>query len=138
MRLLDKNGYDYHIDSVGMDPTRRALFKKAIQQPNGIVILTGPTGSGKTTTLYGAINFISKPGINISTVEDPIEYHITGVNQTQVNAATGMTFAHSLRTPFAAGPRRYHGGRDARSRDRGDRNKVITHRTPCTQYPAHK
>jgi len=59
MRLLDKNGYDYHIDSVGMDPTRLALFKKAIQQPNGIVILTGPTGSGKTTTLYGAINFIS-------------------------------------------------------------------------------
>jgi len=104
MRLLDKNGYDYHIDSVGMDPTRLALFKKAIQQPNGIVILTGPTGSGKTTTLYGAINFISKPGINISTVEDPIEYHITGVNQTQVNAATGMTFAHSLRTLLRQDP----------------------------------
>ncbi|MBN1575030.1 MAG: type II/IV secretion system protein [Chitinispirillaceae bacterium] len=104
MRLLDKSSYDYNLDSIGMDPGRMALFKKAIQQPNGIVILTGPTGSGKTTTLYAVINYIRKPGINISTVEDPIEYNITGVNQTQVNLATGMTFAHSLRTLLRQDP----------------------------------
>jgi type IV pilus assembly protein PilB len=104
MRLLDKNGCDYRLDSMGMDPTRLALFKKAIQQPNGIVIMTGPTGSGKTTSLYAAINFIKRPGINISTVEDPIEYNMAGVNQTQVNLATGMTFAHSLRTLLRQDP----------------------------------
>lgn len=104
MRLLDKNGFNYNLEAMGMDAPRLALFKKAIQQPNGIVIITGPTGSGKTTSLYAAINFIRKPGINISTVEDPIEYNMTGVNQTQVNAATGMTFANSLRTLLRQDP----------------------------------
>lgn len=104
MRILDKGNYDYSLDSIGMDPPRLQLFKKVIQQPNGIVILTGPTGSGKTTTLYAAINFIKKPGINISTVEDPIEYNMTGINQTQVNPVTGMTFAHSLRTLLRQDP----------------------------------
>ena len=104
MRILDKGNFDYSLDSIGMDPPRLMLFKKAIQQPNGIVILTGPTGSGKTTTLYAAINFIKKPGINISTVEDPIEYNMTGINQTQVNLATGMTFANSLRTLLRQDP----------------------------------
>jgi type IV pilus assembly protein PilB len=104
MRLLDKNSYDFNLDSIGMDPLRLARFKKSVQQPNGIVILTGPTGSGKTTTLYAIINFIKKPGINISTVEDPIEYNMTGINQTQVNLATGMTFAQSLRTLLRQDP----------------------------------
>jgi type IV pilus assembly protein PilB len=72
--------------------------------PNGIVLLTGPTGSGKTTTLYGILSFLHNPGVNISTVEDPIEYNITGVNQTQVNVTTGMTFAHSLRTLLRQDP----------------------------------
>lgn len=104
LRLLDKSSFDYSIDSIGMEPNRLSLFKKTVQQPNGIVLLTGPTGSGKTTTLYGIINFIRKPGINISTVEDPIEYNITGVNQTQVNPSIGMTFAHSLRTLLRQDP----------------------------------
>lgn len=104
LRLLDKSSFDYSIDSIGMEPARLSLFKKAVQQPNGIVLLTGPTGSGKTTTLYGIINFIRKPGINISTVEDPIEYNITGVNQTQVNPTIGMTFAHLLRTLLRQDP----------------------------------
>jgi type IV pilus assembly protein PilB len=104
LRILDKESFDYRLESIGMDPTRLVMFKKAIQMPNGIVLLTGPTGSGKTTTLYGVLNFIRDPGINISTVEDPIEYNITGVNQTQVNLATGMTFAHSLRTLLRQDP----------------------------------
>jgi type IV pilus assembly protein PilB len=104
MRLLDKNAFDYQLESLGMDPQRLAIFKRAIEQPNGIVLLTGPTGSGKTTTLYGAINYIKRPEVNISTVEDPIEYNIAGVNQTQVNQATGMTFANSLRTLLRQDP----------------------------------
>jgi len=104
LRLLDKSGADYSLENIGMDPVRLALFKKAVSLPNGIVLLTGPTGSGKTTTLYGVINYIRKPGINISTIEDPIEYNIMNVNQTQVNLATGMTFAHSLRTLLRQDP----------------------------------
>jgi type IV pilus assembly protein PilB len=104
LRLLDKNAEDYTIDSIGMDAGRLMLFKKAVGMPNGIVLLTGPTGSGKTTTLYGVINYIRKPGLNIATIEDPIEYNITGVNQTQVNQHTGMTFAFSLRTLLRQDP----------------------------------
>jgi type IV pilus assembly protein PilB len=104
LRLLDKSGADYAIDNIGMDAKQLLLFKNAIAQPNGIVLLTGPTGSGKTTTLYGVINYIRKPGFNISTIEDPIEYNITGVNQTQVNLHTGMTFAFSLRTLLRQDP----------------------------------
>ncbi len=104
LRLLDKNQLSISLDTIGMDPQRLQLFKKAIQMPNGIVLITGPTGSGKTTTLYGAINHIKRPDINISTVEDPIEYNITGVNQTQVNTLIGNTFASSLRTLLRQDP----------------------------------
>ena len=104
MRLLDKRGFDYRVDTVGLEQERLALFKRALELPNGIVVITGPTGSGKTTSLYAAINYIKKPGINISTVEDPIEYNIPGVSQTQVTLATGMTFAASLRTLLRQDP----------------------------------
>jgi type IV pilus assembly protein PilB len=87
-----------------MDPVRLDYFKKAVSMPNGIILCTGPTGSGKTTSLYAAMNYIRSPGINISTVEDPIEYNITGVNQTQVNTITGMTFANALRTLLRQDP----------------------------------
>jgi len=104
LRILDKTSFDYNLQSIGMDPPRLALFKKAIGMPNGIILLTGPTGSGKSTTLYAVINYIRRPGVNISTVEDPIEYNIPGINQTQVNTATGMTFANSLRTLLRQDP----------------------------------
>lgn len=104
LRILDKSGFDYNLEAIGMDPTRLAQFKRAVQLPNGIVLITGPTGSGKTTSLYGVMNFIRRPGVNISTVEDPIEYNIAGVNQTHVNPAIGMTFAQSLRTLLRQDP----------------------------------
>ena len=104
LRILDKNASDYSLESTGMEPALLAMFKKAVQMPNGIVLLTGPTGSGKTTTLYGVLNFLKKPDINISTVEDPIEYNIPGVNQTQINPIIDMTFAKLLRTLLRQDP----------------------------------
>jgi type IV pilus assembly protein PilB len=104
LRLLDKSNYSITLDSIGMDSERLSVFKKALSMPNGIILFTGPTGSGKSTSLYAAINHLKRPDINISTVEDPIEYNITGVNQTQVNQYTGMTFANSLRTLLRQDP----------------------------------
>lgn len=104
LRILDKGAFEYSLDAMGLDPSRLALFKRSISMPNGIVLLTGPTGSGKTTTLYCGINYLRKPGINISTVEDPIEYNIRGVSQTQIHPNIGMTFAHTLRTLLRQDP----------------------------------
>jgi type IV pilus assembly protein PilB len=104
LRLLDKSSFNFNLETIGMDQKQLSLFRRAIQMPNGIVLITGPTGSGKSTSLYGVINYLKKPGLNISTIEDPIEYNITGVNQTQVNTLTGVTFASSLRTLLRQDP----------------------------------
>lgn len=104
LRLLDKSSFDYNLESIGMESNKLALFKKAIQLPNGIVLITGPTGSGKTTTLYGVINYLRKPGVNISTIEDPIEYNMPGVSQTQVKPDIGLSFASLLRTLLRQDP----------------------------------
>ncbi|MBD3392884.1 MAG: type II secretion system protein GspE [Chitinivibrionales bacterium] len=104
LRILDKTSFEFTLENLGMEDKRLGLFKRAIQMPNGIVLLTGPTGSGKTTTLYGGINYLKKPGVNISTVEDPIEYNIPGVNQTQVKPEIGVTFAGALRTLLRQDP----------------------------------
>lgn len=104
MRLLDKGSFDYSLENIGMDSKRLAMFRKAIQMPNGIVLITGPTGSGKTTTLYGVINYLKQPGVNISTIEDPIEYNISGVSQTQVKNEINLTFANLLRTLLRQDP----------------------------------
>lgn len=104
LRLLDKGSQNFNLENIGMEPSKLAIFKKAIQLPNGIVLITGPTGSGKTTTLYGAINYLRQPGVNISTIEDPIEYNIKGVSQTQVKPDIGLTFANLLRTLLRQDP----------------------------------
>jgi type II secretory ATPase GspE/PulE/Tfp pilus assembly ATPase PilB-like protein len=80
------------------------LFKDKIAQPNGIVLVTGPTGSGKTTTLYAALNTLKSPHVNISTVEDPIEYNLTGINQTQVKPEIDLTFSSMLRALLRQDP----------------------------------
>ena len=104
LRLLDKTSLNFKLESIGMDATKLSLFKKAIQLPNGIVLITGPTGSGKTTTLYGVIKYLRKPGINITTIEDPIEYNIQGISQTQVKTDINLTFANLLRTLLRQDP----------------------------------
>ncbi len=98
MRLLDKSSVLLSLESLGMTKTDLARFQQLIKAPYGIILVTGPTGSGKTTTLYSALSILNQPGINIITVEDPIEYQINGISQMQVNSKIGLTFASGLRT----------------------------------------
>jgi general secretion pathway protein E len=104
MRLLDKDQGLRSLDSLGMSAELLDRFKTSLRTPNGIVLVTGPTGSGKTTTLYAALNLLNDQSRNILTVEDPIEYAIEGVGQTQVNAKIGMTFAAGLRAILRQDP----------------------------------
>ena len=97
MRLLDKANVLFTLPQLGMDERSFGLFKGLIDRPHGIFLVTGPTGAGKTTTLYAALNAIVGPGLKVLTVEDPVEYHLTGVNQIPVHAAVGMTFEKGLR-----------------------------------------
>lgn len=104
MRLLDKEQAKLDLDTLGMPSETLERFKKVIRRPNGIILVTGPTGSGKTTTLYAALTLLNDPGVNILTVEDPVEYALDGVGQTQVNNKVGMTFATGLRAILRQDP----------------------------------
>ncbi|MET0849963.1 MAG: type IV-A pilus assembly ATPase PilB [Candidatus Rokuibacteriota bacterium] len=98
MRILDKEALQLDLGLLGFDPWSLEQFGKAIRQPYGMILITGPTGSGKTTTLYSAIHTINSPDVNIMTAEDPVEYNLKGVNQCQVNEEIGRTFAAALRS----------------------------------------
>jgi len=98
MRILDKDRMDFTLRGIGMDEDIYEQFSNLIKQPHGIVLVTGPTGSGKTTTLYSALNEIKSEATKIITTEDPIEYQLDGINQIQVHAKVGLTFAASLRS----------------------------------------
>jgi type II secretory ATPase GspE/PulE/Tfp pilus assembly ATPase PilB-like protein len=98
LRLLDKSRQPLDLQSLGLEGSHYDMFRQAIRRPHGMILVTGPTGSGKSTTLYAALKDIMSPRINISTVEDPIEYQIEGINQTQMHAAIGYTFANAVRT----------------------------------------
>ena len=98
LRLLDKTSSILQLSDLGMDDRRIRLFNKLIKFPYGIILVTGPTGSGKTTTLYAALSTINHPEINIITIEDPIEYQIEGIGQIQVNPKIDLTFAAGLRS----------------------------------------
>jgi type IV pilus assembly protein PilB len=104
IRILDKSQAVIRIDDLGFLPRDLRLFKAFVTRPQGIILLTGPTGSGKTTTLYAAINMVKSDTKNIITVEDPIEYQMDGINQVQVNEKAGMTFATALRSVLRQDP----------------------------------
>jgi general secretion pathway protein E len=104
MRLLDKSGAVLDIAQLGIEDSNLKLLTKLLQKPNGIVLVTGPTGSGKTTTLYACLTNINKPDLNILTVEDPIEYQLDGVGQMQVNSKIDFTFASGLRAILRQDP----------------------------------
>ncbi len=97
LRILDRSKNILSLPDLGMEGQDLAIFRQAISQPHGIVLVTGPTGSGKTTTLYAGLSELVNETTNIMTVEDPVEYHLGGVNQVQVNRAAGVTFASSIR-----------------------------------------
>jgi general secretion pathway protein E len=98
MRLLDKSRMKFNLAGMGMPDVVYEPFHKLIELPHGIVLVTGPTGSGKTTTLYSALNEIKSPEVKIITVEDPVEYHMDGISQIQVHSRIGLTFAAGLRS----------------------------------------
>ncbi len=104
LRLLDRSAIQLNLDLLGLEPDTLKSFRKAIKNPYGIILVTGPTGSGKTTTLYSALTELNDPGINIITAEDPIEYSLGGINQLQVNEKIGLTFASALRSYLRQDP----------------------------------
>ena len=104
LRLLDKQASQINIDDLGLPSVILQNYKSSLKNPEGIILFTGPTGSGKTTTLYSGLRYLSDSSQNILTVEDPIEYTLTGIGQTQVNTKTGYTFAKGLRAILRQDP----------------------------------
>ena len=104
LRILDKDQANLRLEELGMDPAVLGDFRAALREPNGIVLVTGPTGSGKTTSLYAGLSLLNDSSRNILTIEDPVEYVMDGVGQTQVNTRVGMTFASGLRAILRQDP----------------------------------
>jgi type IV pilus assembly protein PilB len=104
MRILDSSGSAKRISDLNMMGRNFDAFKAAYSRPNGMILVTGPTGSGKSTTLYTAIQEVAKPTVNVITVEDPVEYRMAGINQVQINAKAGLTFASALRSILRSDP----------------------------------
>lgn len=104
LRILDKSNAVVPLEKIGFEPDDLKKFLKAINEPWGICLVTGATGSGKTTTLYAALNVLNKPDVNISTIEDPVEYNFRGINQVQTKDQIGLTFAESLRALLRQDP----------------------------------
>jgi type IV pilus assembly protein PilB len=97
MRILDASSAMLGIDALGYDPDQKELLMAAIERPYGMVLVTGPTGSGKTVSLYTCLNILNKQGVNISTAEDPAEINLPGINQVNIHDKAGLTFASALR-----------------------------------------
>ena len=104
LRLLEESSGLLNLDELAFDPSARTVFEDAIHRPWGAILVTGPTGSGKSTTLYASLGAINDPGRNIVTVEDPIEYELAGIKQVQLNMKAGLTFAAALRSILRADP----------------------------------
>jgi len=104
LRILDRSAIQLNLDLLGFEEETLKTFRKAIKSPYGIVLVTGPTGSGKTTTLYSALTELNDPGLNIITAEDPIEYSLMGINQLMVREKIGLTFASALRSYLRQDP----------------------------------
>ena len=104
LRILDKNAMRWSLDEVVTSPEDNRKFRELAANPYGMLLLTGPTGSGKTTTLYSVLQLVNTPQRNIVTVEDPVEYRLPGITQVQVRPAAGVTFASSLRSILRQDP----------------------------------
>ncbi|MEW6585067.1 MAG: ATPase, T2SS/T4P/T4SS family, partial [Nitrospirota bacterium] len=104
LRILDKSNLQVDLTRLGFEEGALGKFMEVLDKPYGMILVTGPTGSGKTTTLYSALNYLNKPGINIMTAEDPVEYNFLGMNQVQVKEEIGLTFASALRSFLRQSP----------------------------------
>jgi type IV pilus assembly protein PilB len=104
MRILDNSTARMDLADLGFSPYNFHIFEKSYVKPYGMILVTGPTGSGKSTTLYATLNVVNKPEVNIITVEDPVEYRLPGVNQVQVNPKAGLSFAAALRSILRSDP----------------------------------
>lgn len=104
LRILDKSEQRLDLKQLGFERENLKTFRKAISHPYGMILVTGPTGSGKTTTLYSALNELNTDKVNITTIEDPIEYNLVGINQTHVRSDIGLTFSHALRSILRQDP----------------------------------
>ena len=104
MRLLDKSRRAPTLEELGLADDMRARLADIVARPTGALLVTGPTGSGKSTTLYAALTTINRPEVNIITVEDPVEYRLAGINQVQINVRAGLTFASALRSILRSDP----------------------------------
>lgn len=104
LRILDKSSLSMELDKLGLTSKPYEIFKNSIKAPYGMILITGPTGSGKTTTLYSALSTVNQPNINIITIEDPVEYQFSGINQIAVRPEVGLTFANGLRSILRQDP----------------------------------
>src|SRR3989344_6591989 len=104
MRLLIQNTSSFSLEKLGMSPEMLKRFRRLIHRPSGMVLVTGPTGSGKTTTLYAALSELNSPANKIITVEDPVEYRLPGINQVQVNEKIELDFSRVLRSAMRQDP----------------------------------
>ena len=137
MRILDKGAVVGGLDSLGMQPGEQERFQAAINRPNGAVLVTGPTGSGKSTTLYAALNALNDGERSIITVEDPVEKRIAGIKQMQIAPKAGVTFDVGAALDAEGRPRRHHGRRDPRPRHRAHRHRGRAHGPPGPFDAAH-
>jgi type IV pilus assembly protein PilB len=104
MRILDNSTAMLKLSDLGFGDANYEIYSKSFTKPYGMILVTGPTGSGKSTTLYATLNIVSKPEVNVITVEDPVEYRLPGINQVQTNAKAGLTFAAALRSILRSDP----------------------------------
>jgi type IV pilus assembly protein PilB len=104
MRVLDNSTARLSLDDLGFGASNYERYSRSFTKPYGMMLVTGPTGSGKSTTLYATLNIVSKPEVNVITVEDPVEYRLPGINQVQTNAKAGLTFASALRSILRSDP----------------------------------
>ena len=104
IRILDKESVEFNLVKLGFGKMHEDMFRSVLERPNGIILVTGPTGSGKSTTLYTALTILNSPDRNIVTLEDPVEYQLPGINQVQLNTKVGLTFARGLRSILRQDP----------------------------------
>jgi type IV pilus assembly protein PilB len=126
------------VDALGYEPDQKAALMDAVGRPYGMILVTGPTGSGKTVSLYTCLNMLNKPGVNISTAEDPAEINLPGINQVNVNEKAGLTFRLRPARLSAPGSGRHHGGRNPRPGNRRDFGQGRPDRPPGAVHPAHQ